>query len=238
MMRGPIALVASLMLAACNQTAPSSPDDVPDDGALAFGPIIADGADPHWRLLINPNAGLIEFTDASGELVSSPYAAPTSANGRHRFEGSIIVELEDAACEIEGARYTMRATVQAPGHGTLNGCAAPRWDSALFALLPQIDACLAASPETRTVRYAGERDGAALVRMEGASGQVDCAVTLGAAPSANVLARNEAISVASEGDAIFVRGPGANPGGECYAAPEVRDTSGALVGWWLDPQGC
>ena len=37
---------------------------------------------------------------------------------------------------------------------------------------------------------------------------------------------------------IFVRGPGKNPGGECYDAPEVKDADGKLLGWWLDPAGC
>jgi len=41
-----------------------------------------------------------------------------------------------------------------------------------------------------------------------------------------------------EDEAIFVRGPGENPGGECYDAPEVRSASGELLGWMMDPMGC
>jgi hypothetical protein len=50
--------------------------------------------------------------------------------------------------------------------------------------------------------------------------------------------RDAALVVDGENAAIFERGPGQNPGGECYEAPEVRDANGLLIGWMLDPQGC
>jgi hypothetical protein len=41
-----------------------------------------------------------------------------------------------------------------------------------------------------------------------------------------------------ERDVVFYRAPGENPGGACYEAPEVRDPSGALLGWLDDAGGC
>lgn len=115
------------------------------------------------------------------------------------------------------------------------------WDAHLFEMLPFIDACLAKSPETRTVTFAGATGEALIsVRLTGASQRVDCTVPEGdpTATSAVVGPRREDWQAPSEGDAIFVRGPGENPGGECYEAPEVRSESGELLGWWLDPEGC
>jgi hypothetical protein len=46
------------------------------------------------------------------------------------------------------------------------------------------------------------------------------------------------LHIEDEGKALFIRGEGENPGGDCYVAPEVRDASGALLGWMIDPEGC
>ncbi len=113
--------------------------------------------------------------------------------------------------------------------------ASTRWDANLLQLLPQIDACIALSPQTRFVNYAGEADGGVLVRLDGAPDKVDCRVANG---QARLMPYDEALHAPGEGEAIFVRGPGENPGGECYEAPEVRDASGAVIGWMVDPQGC
>ncbi len=109
------------------------------------------------------------------------------------------------------------------------------WDRNLLALLPQIDACIAKQNDAREISYAGERNGAVFVRMSGAQNEFDCTVRGGVA---EVSRRNEALTVEGENAAIFVRGPGENPGGECYQAPEVHDANGALVGWMIDPEGC
>lgn len=111
----------------------------------------------------------------------------------------------------------------------------PHWDAHLLALLPQIDACIVASPDARWISYAGAHDGATLVRLSGETGAFDCRFDKGAAV---VTPRDETLRVDSENAAIFVRGPGENPGGECYEAPEVRGANGELLGWMLDPEGC
>jgi len=115
------------------------------------------------------------------------------------------------------------------------------WDRDLLALLPFIDACIAKSPETRTVTYAAATGEALVtVRLIGAAGAVDCTVPDDdPAPAHAVIApRRDEWTPEGENAAIFVRGPGANPGGECYEAPEVRDANGVMVGWMLDPEGC
>jgi len=120
--------------------------------------------------------------------------------------------------------------------------AAPvRWETRLSELLPYIDACIAKSPETRWVSYAGLlNDSEVAVRLGGASGQFVCTV-----PTANPIVANaaivpddETVAFEGEGSAIFVRGPGENPGGQCYQAEEVRNADGELIGWWADPHGC
>lgn len=133
----------------------------------------------------------------------------------------------------------MSATLEVDGR-VFGGCAAMRWDYQLIALMPQIDACIARAPETRWVTYAGEQDdGAVLVRFAADGAGFDCTVSLGADPQvARFVPRDETLEVATEHAAIFARGPGDNPGGECYDAPEVRGADGALLGWMMDPMGC
>ena len=100
--------------------------------------------------------------------------------------------------------------------------------------MPQIDACLAKSPSTRQISFAGQYRGSVLVRMQGETA-ADCRVANGVA---TIAPHDDALNVPGDGEALFVRGPGENPGGECYEAPEVRDASGAVLGWMLDTEGC
>lgn len=231
------ALLFSVWLAACGPSAPSSPDDVPDDDALPFGAIVALGAAPDWRLDIDPNAGMIVFADADGELLSTPYTPPQRvAEGRHEIAGDIAVTLEERPCTLGGVVYPMSARTAPRGRAPLDGCAAMRWDYQLMALMPQIDACLAQAPDMRTVVYAGESaPGETIVRMQGAGSRAECRVR---GESASLVMLGGEPPLPSEGAALFVRAPGENPGGECYAAPEVRDAAGRLLGWMADPQGC
>jgi hypothetical protein len=105
----------------------------------------------------------------------------------------------------------------------------------LLALLPQIDACIAKQPDAREITYAGARDGGVFVRLSSPQNNFDCSVRGGVAQPSR---RDEALTIDGENAAIFIRGPGENPGGECYQAPEVHDANGALVGWMIDPEGC
>jgi hypothetical protein len=139
---------------------------------------------------------------------------------------------------------TSSATAAATTTGTTSGAeaasvwdptSARSWDRHLLALMPQIDACIAQQPEAREVTYAGERNGGVFVRLRSPHNNFDCGVRDGAA---SISPRDDALNVDGENAAIFIRGPGENPGGECYQAPEVHDASGNVLGWMIDPQGC
>ena len=115
------------------------------------------------------------------------------------------------------------------------------WETRLTEMLPYIDACIAKSPQTRWVSYAGLLDDeSAVVRIGGAAGEFQCTVPMVDPTPANavIVQDDETVAFEGEGSAIFVRGPGENPGGECYEAEEVRDAQGEPIGWWADPHGC
>ncbi len=101
--------------------------------------------------------------------------------------------------------------------------------------LALIDACLALAPDRRVVTI----DPAATrtLRLSGEAGNADCVVPDDADDPSNATVLPALRDPPA--DAIqFVRAPGENPGGECYAAPEVRGANGELLGWVLDPEGC
>lgn len=115
------------------------------------------------------------------------------------------------------------------------------WETRLSELLPYIDACIAKSPETRYVNYAGLLDNETVaVRLGGGPGEFVCTVPTADPGAANavIVPDDENAAFAGEGSATFVRGPGENPGGECYEAEEVRNADGEVIGWWADPEGC
>jgi hypothetical protein len=232
------ALLFALALSACGQSATQSSDDVPSDDALPYGAIV--GVGENWSFNANPadNAASVYVED--GTEASGVWTPPqTIASGQYRLvAGDITADITRAECQLYGMSYPMSATITIPGR-TLTGCAAMRWDYQLIALMPQIDACIAQSPQTTWVTYAGQTpDSAVLVRLQAGETMVDCRVEEN---TAHVSPRNETLPMPSEGDAIFVRareGETANPGGECYAAPEVRGENNALLGWMMDPAGC
>lgn len=129
---------------------------------------------------------------------------------------------------------------EAPPPATAAG-AASGWETRLAEMLPYIDACIAKSPQTRWVSYAGLLDDqSAVVRLGGAAGEFQCTVPMADPTAANAVIAldDETVAFEGEGSAIFVRGPGENPGGECYEAPEVRNADGEVIGWMADPHGC
>src|SRR6185312_175234 len=111
-----------------------------------------------------------------------------------------------------------QATTSAAQTPVWDAASARSWDRNLLTLMPQIDACLAKSPSTRQISFAGQYRGSVLVRMQGETA-ADCRVANGVA---TVAPHDDALNVPGDGAALFVRGPGENPGGECYEAPEVR----------------
>lgn len=229
------AMIAAGALAACGPSTQSS-DDVPSssDGALPFGPIYAVGQD--WTLNANPADNTISFYAEDGTEASGAWSPPAPVEGGHRIvAGDITLDLQQAACTLFDTPYPMAATVTAAGK-SFTGCAAMRWDYQLIALMPQIDACIAQRPDSRWITYAGETaPGEVIVRMRGGDALSDCRVSNGAA---TIRDQDGNTRYATDNAVIFVRGPGDNPGGECYDAPEVRGANNELLGWRVDPLGC
>lgn len=234
-------LAAALFATACGASTEISQDvSDPNERVLPAGAIIANGQ--NWTFNADPTAQAISFVIDDGaepvEITGTWTPPQTTETGYRLSSGEITIDLVEEPCAQDNVSYPMRATVT---HVTdrYEGCAAMRWDHQLVALMPQIDACIARSPETRWVNYAGVlADGNMLVRLS-AGDAFDCTVTPGSTPDVISFGpRIEMLTVATEGAAIFVRGPGENPGGECYDAPEVRGAEGEVLGWMMDPLGC
>lgn len=235
---------ALLVLGACGQsTAPTSSAHVvtaPAPPPDLHGAIIGVGDNPVWRLEADPT-GSVVLTIGDHESYSGHYAEPhRSDDGGYTMDaGNVTLDLAVEPCTVGGVAYPLRAVAQPHRQAAVEGCAYVRWDQKLLSLMPQIDACIAASPATRRVTFAGPYQGGTLVRLA-ADSQVDCRVAGG---SATVTPRDATLHVLGDGDAIFVRAqpgpnPGEQPGGECFTAPEVKAADGTLLGWMDDPQGC
>ncbi len=234
--------VVALALTACGPASqPSADGPGANRRALPSAAIIAAGE--NWQAQASPQDGAVSITVEDGFQAAGAWSPPLTTPSGYRLQaGDVTIDLQEAACDLNGMPYPMRAEVRA-GARTFTGCAALRWDYQLIALMPQIDACIARSPDTRWVSFAGEHGGdGVLVRLAADGGGYDCRVAAGEDPSVATFGpRTETLSVASELAAIFVRardGETQNPGGECYDAPEVRDDDGALLGWMIDPLGC
>ena len=233
-MRGVMCALA--LLAACGQSEPGgrTAEATAAPTELAGHVVVIGHAG--WRLDIDPAAGMLLAIEDGAQTISAAHAAPQRTSNGFRFvSGDLRVTLENTACVQDGADFPMTAEVRARGR-TLLGCATERWDAHLIERVPQIDACIALAPEARRVTWAGPRARGYVVRLWGESGGVDCAV--GLAGYAQVAPRDDNVRIGGEREAIFVRAPGPNPGGECFEAPEVRSAEGELLGWMDDPLGC
>lgn len=244
-------LLTALALSACNRApAPAEAPPPPElaeptgfDLASLNGRVVAVGG-PGWRLDADPALGLIFTIPAQDRTVSAAYAPPQreGETGARIASGDIALSLENEACTFDGASYPLTARVTVGPEAPRAGCAFVRWDARLTQLLPAIDSCLSLVTEETpfTVTYAAhEGGGKALVRLRNADGGYDCRAPLDPeAGAAMIAAADPELRIGGDGAAIFVRAPGENPGGECYAAPEVRAPDGALIGWMDDPEGC
>jgi hypothetical protein len=232
------ALVLALALAACGQSAAPAPEaEIATTSGLDLGGhLIALGAD--FRLDSAPDIGVVLHYPEQELTVSGPYALPQATDTGALLESQgISLTLTPGACTLDGVSYGMRASVTIPNARPADGCAFVRWDHQLIELIPQIDACIAASPSTRMVSYAARGgDDEVIVYLQGGPVFVECKVRGG---QATVAPAPDPSPIAGVGEALFVRGSsGENPGGECFEAPEVRNGSGELLGWMLDPMGC
>lgn len=249
-MRTTLLIIAALIaLTGCDRGAkrpetPPPPAPASIDLAALQGHIVALGSDPSWRLDGDAQLGLLLVRPDQDLTVSENFAAPQRVGERDaKFEsGRLTVALSAASCTLDGATYPMTASVQVRGGDTFTGCAFSRWDAQLTTLLPAIDACLSSVTEETPLRVtyaAPEPDGRVLVRMRIEDGGYDCRAPRAASEQPPEMApADPALRIGGDGDAIFIRAPGENPGGQCYEAPEVRAADGTLLGWMDDPQGC
>lgn len=239
----PIAL--ALTLAACGlesaprQAAQTEPPPPVTLETMASH-LVAEGEG--WRLDSDPQAGLTLVLPEAGAVISADYAAPTRTNaGALRIaSGRLALTLDARPCTQAGATYPMTAALDIAGQGARQGCAYARWDNRLPELLPAIDTCLSLQPAGAVVRYAAaEADGRALVRLASGDLRFDCHAPLDpSAGPAVTMPADPAIAPPGEADPIFVRAPGPQPGGECYAAPELHGPDGALIGWLASDEPC
>lgn len=230
-----VLVCALLLLGACGQNTQKAeaPEGAPA-ATVELGPIVARG-EPGWRLDIDRETGLSLSVGQGGQTWAAAYApARRTERGYRLASGTLTVELTNAGCIAAGETYPMRALVRAQGREALTGCATERWDAHLLALMPQIDACIAAAPEARRVTYVGDDGDAHLVRLWSQNGGVDCRVS--ASGAAQIGPRDDDVRIGGEHEAVFVRGPGR--GGACAGAAEVRNAEGELLGWMNDPHGC
>lgn len=195
---------------------------------------------PDWRFDSDPQAGLTLDLPQAGQTISADYAAPARTDdGAMRIaSGRLTLTLIAETCRSSEVAYPMRALVEAEGETPREGCAYARWDDRLAELLPAIDACLSLQPAGAAARYAAEEAaGRVLVRLTQGDMRLDCRAPRdpSAGPAVTTPAQG---ALPGEGDPIFVRAPGQQPGGECYAAPEVRGPDGALLGWLATDEPC
>ncbi len=226
---------------AATPTAASVPPIAAADDPLADwrGGVAARGTEPFWRFDAHPG-GVLAFEAMGTETTTeAPYVEPAATDGGLSFaSGAIRAVIRPGQCSdgMSDIVYPASAEVTAQGQ-TWRGCAYPRWDRALVALLPQIDACLAASPEKGPVILARVESEGVRVRIATGETRFECLVSPG--DGARVLRSGASEEpLAGERNPTFHRAPGENPGGECYKAEDVRGEGDELLGWLADPQGC
>lgn len=233
-------IVAACALAACGQQAPPEPANETAPVAIPLGSFIAYGDAPEFEFIADTSAQALELRMNYETVASAPYSPPQPTNeGARIVSGELTIDLVPGDCTASGVQYPLRITIQPLGREAVSGCAIERWDTRLIEMMPYIDACIAKSPETRWVTYAGTTGDHITVRLRGGDNvERDCTVTREEPQNAVAQQRSETLRVAGENAALFVRGPGDNPGGECYDAPVVRAANGEALGWMMDPMGC
>lgn len=203
------------------------------------------GTEPFWGLEISPAGIKLTEPGDDGDKVTefkTEYSTQPSPDLHIWTSGPLTVTISAGVCS-DGMSdiaypYTLEAVIAAKEMRTLKGCAYRPWGQDILTALPVIDACLKVAKDNPPVVYAiasGEDAGYALLPGADDKPMDGCTVAAGKASIAPV---SDAALPPGAQQEIFVRGPGKNPGGECYEAPEVKDAEGKVIGWWLDPAGC
>lgn len=237
-MRLMIALAASLVLlgAAAADTGKQRAENY-------AGAITAVGTEPFWKLVIGPEDG-IYFSPMEGEAPpAAPYATPaigTDGTATFATKDFTVVLKATGACSdgMSDLVFPIAAKVTV-GKQTYQGCAYRRWDNDLLAFLPQIDACLARAKSKGPVSIAAQTVAGVIVRVPGGeAGTYECLFPEGMTEPSRAGIVADPAAIVGEWDPSFYRAPGEDPGGECFAAPEVKAADGTLIGWILPNEPC
>jgi uncharacterized membrane protein len=241
--------IAALALAGCTQatTDTAEPTAEAADATSGISPSAFEGAleavgpEGAWRLSIAPEAGITLDESEAGVVTQAAYSQPVGVEtGVEIGSAPIRVRLTPGPCTngMAGVTYDWNVQVTRDGQPPLNGCLYRPWTTHIVALLPAVRSCLRLSPGEASVSYLrNDGEGAAFMRIVGETGaELDCTLVAGGSNPQTMPANP--VRYAGERDALFFPAPGQNPGGECYAAPEVKDANGAVVGWLADPAGC
>ncbi len=234
----PVPFASLAFLAAAASAAPTSSTPF-TKGLSAFG------TEPFWNLTIDPSSFLM-FQNGDMAPVDVPYAAPViGTDGSATFKsGALSIALRaDPTCSdgMSDLVYPYGATVTVTGGeqaGTYKGCAYELWTNHLLELLPQIDICLKEAKSRGAVLIAARSEGMTTVRIGKEDTIFQCTIPDGAAKPEKAGLVNDSIPLLAEGNPMFFRAPGKNPGGECFDAPEVHDDKGNLIGWTMVNEDC
>ncbi|MFT3809000.1 MAG: hypothetical protein QM698_03715 [Micropepsaceae bacterium] len=242
-------LTVLIALTPVTPEAPALPA-LPDGPAMVLeeavkGALRAAGTEPFWGLDIDPKTLKLSVPGEEGDVVTEYLVEYSTGLGENRVitSGPLTVTLSPAVCSDGMSDFVYPYTVEAVLTGkdavTLKGCAYRPWGQDVVAALPVIDACLKGEKDFPAIVYArATAADAGYVIMPGGEASPTQTCTVAAGKAAKAPQADDAALPAGTNAEIFVRGPGENPGGECYEAPEVKDADGKVVGWWLDPEGC
>lgn len=211
----------------------------------AKGRLSTVGSEPFWRMEISgPTVMLIEPGEDGVKVEEFTTESSTALGDTAHVwtAGPLSLTVSAGACS-DGMSdtvypYTVEAVFVGKAARVLKGCGYRPWGEDILAALPVIDACLKDAKEFPAILFAAASapDAGVVLRAGTEAGLLNaCTVTAGKATTMPFAGEDFPPGTERE---IFVRGPGENPGGECYDAPEVMDAEGRLVGWWLDPEGC
>lgn len=243
-------MILSLVVA-LTTAAPAAPAPLPIPRPLALaeavkGSLYGVGTEPFWSIDISPDYIVLTVPDEESGDKSTEYRVEyTTSAGDNRIiaSGPLTLTLSPAACSDGMSEvaypYTIEVVLAGKDMVTLKGCAYRPWGQDILAAMPVIDACLAIAKDDPAIVYAAAtaKDAGFVVMPGNEDKPMDaCTVTAGKAAIAPLT--DESVLPPGVNAEIFIRGPGKNPGGECYDAPEVKDADGKLLGWWLDPLGC
>ncbi len=208
------------------------------------GELAAVGAVPSWNLKIGTDTLTLTESIDDDEKIENFKLLSSAASGADAFvwkAGALTLTISGATCSDGTTAYPYTSELKITGRKarTLKGCAYRPWGQEVLTALPVIDVCLKGQESGTAVLYAAAMaPDAGLVLFNSNTedgGFKACTVTAGKASMTDMAYVDAPPGASAE---IFIRGPGENPGGECYEAPEIKDASGAVVGWWLDPAGC